>query len=168
MIGVVRPESILRKASCVKSEDNGSTPSSWSHASPGATSRIRPKVRTSEKRNCRPSVRRKIRWVPGNSGALPDATTSRPVIRRLVTKERPEPRATTAYFPRRRMATIRSPATACSKRRRDGATAIFASRTSADSIVVPTIVRAKPRTIVSTSGSSGKPTPRAERREDPA
>ena len=67
MTGVVRPDSIPIKASCVKPEESGSTPSSRSHASPRATSRIRPKVRTSEKlKRARPS-----KWsttcVPGNS-----------------------------------------------------------------------------------------------------
>ena len=76
-------------------------------------------------------------------------------MRRLVTSDRPEASSMTAYFPRRRTPAMRSPATARAKPTLRGATAIFASRTSARSIVLPTILPVRPRTIVSTSGSSG-------------
>ncbi len=155
MTGVVRPDSIPTKASCVKSEESGSMPSSRSHSSCGATNRIRPKVRTSEKRRPLPSAKWSTRCVAGDSGNRSFATTSRPVIRRLVTSDRPEASSATTYFPRRRTATMRSPATARAKRTPRGAMAIRGNLTSTRSIVLPTILPARPRTIVSTSGSSG-------------
>ena len=62
----------------------------------------------------------------------------------------------TAYFPRRRTPDDALAGDGAREaQRRGGATAILARRSSARSIVFPTIVPAKPRTIVSTSGSSG-------------
>lgn len=155
MTGVVRPDSIPVKAACVKSEESGSIPSFSSHASPAATRRIRPKVRTSAKRRRRPPRRCSTTCVLGDSASPLVATTSRPVMRRLITSDRLDASSSTAYFPRRRTPSIRSPVSAPANSTPDGASVTLASRISTRSIVLPAILRASPRTIVSTSGSSG-------------
>ena len=155
MTGVFRPDSIPIKPSCVKSEESGSTPSSWvprvalgdeAHPSEGPhVGEPQPASLPKCSTTC----------VPGSSLRPSGATTSRPVMRRLVTSNRPEASSMTAYFPRRRTRTIRSPETARANRTPGCATAMRASRISAREIVFPTILPARPRTIVSTSGSSG-------------
>jgi hypothetical protein len=59
------------------------------------------------------------------------------------------------YFPRRPTASRRSPRSFSINETPGGATAILAMLTSTLSIVLPTTAFARPRAIVSTSGSSG-------------
>ena len=76
-------------------------------------------------------------------------------MRRWTVSRRPEPSWTTMNFPRRPTASIRSPRSVSTNETPGGATAILAMLTVASAIVLPTTAFARPRAIVSTSGSSG-------------
>src|ERR1700681_193 len=80
---------------------------------------------------------------------------SRPVIRKWTASRRPEPSWNTTYFPRRPTDAIDSPARACSKTSPSGAIAILRIVTVAAAMVLPDTALARPRAMVSTSGSSG-------------
>ena len=82
-------------------------------------------------------------------------TIRRPVMRRLVTRAAARAELDDDILSAPADRTIRSPATAAGERTPGGATAIFARRTSTRAIVLPTTASARPRAIVSTSGSSG-------------
>jgi len=159
LTGVFRPESIPIKRSGVKSFERGSGPSAASQASLLRTMRTLPNCRASAKASRVPSEKRNTTCVCGCSFCRPACTRSRPVIRKPITSERPDESRTTAYLPRRSTPRIRSPRSDLRKSVPSGATAIFASVTSTARIVLPTTCARSPRTIVSTSGSSGRKIP---------
>src|ERR1700733_5641155 len=80
---------------------------------------------------------------------------SRPVIRRCTASRRPDTSSNTTYLPRRPTDAIVSPARACSNVSPSGTTTILRIVTVTDATVLPATALARPRAIVSTSGSSG-------------
>src|SRR5579872_2878128 len=76
-------------------------------------------------------------------------------MRKLTTSRRVDASSMTTYLPRLPMAAMRSPASCRANEGRLRAMTTLGRYTSAPAIVLPAIVAARPRAIVSASGSSG-------------
>src|SRR5919204_1964589 len=164
-----RARSSAPNRSSVNARDSGSTPSrSWSAPSrlpsraAGAriwsrgTSTMRPNLRVSAKRSSRPLSKRNRPRTYASSEAPVARTRSLPVMRSEMTSDSPLSRSRTASLPRRLAPTIRVPRTRASTS--SGGSAPVTPGQSATNALIrsPTTRRRRPRTIVSTSGSSGR------------
>lgn len=162
-----------RRASAVNASESGSTP--WSArsgrecgsrleaASPSlrcATSATRPNARTSRKRISRPSLRERESRTYGSLAAEAGSTSSCPVMRKCTRSKIPPESSTMIHFARRRVPRMCRPRTASANEGASGVERLRSRNTLAPVIVAPLTSRARSRTTVSTSGSSGTGCPR--------
>ena len=173
MIRVARCAISERSASAVNAAASGSTP--WSARSGGecgsrleaaspstrsATSATRPNARTSRKRISRPSPSASERRTYGSVAPPAGSTSSCPVMRKCTSSRIPPESSTMIHFARRRAPRIRRPRTASVNEGASGVERFRSRKTCAPVIVAPLTSRARSRTTVSTSGSSGTSGPR--------
>ena len=155
--GAVRPASSLRRNAAVNASSSGSGPSFPTTSAGSSTMSQVPNLRRSlQRRSCPPLrvMRPRSYSIAGSPAAR---HTSRPVIRRCVTKVRPSSMPNRRYFPRRPSQTNRRPTSPARSPSmgRSVSSSIVPGSTSTAATVRPTTSGSRSRLIVSTSGSSG-------------